>query len=245
MQRPQAATLLHAWELGVSQKATTRALLLLAAAQPGATPAELAATGIGQRDALLLDLRAELFGAVCQCVANCAHCDERIEFEFPLDGIRSGFISDAATFEAEAVGYRATFRLPCSADLIAISDAPDRASAERDLLSRCLLTMAACDGGDQSPAELPPELVAAIDRRMGEVDSQSRVDLDVTCAVCGLSSRANFDIVTHLWTEIDAWAQGQLREVHTLATAYGWSEEQILALGPARRRAYLDFIGGC
>ena len=31
-----------------------------------------------------------------------------------------------------------------------------------------------------------------------------------------------------------------LREVHTLAAAYGWSEAEILALSPARRRVYLE-----
>ena len=45
-----------------------------------------------------------------------------------------------------------------------------------------------------------------------------------------------------LWAEIHAWAQQLLRDVHTLAIAYGWSETEVLALPAARRRAYLDLV---
>ena len=31
-------------------------------------------------------------------------------------------------------------------------------------------------------------------------------------------------------------------EVHTLATAYGWSEAETLALGDARRAMYLEMV---
>ena len=35
-----------------------------------------------------------------------------------------------------------------------------------------------------------------------------------------------------------------LRDVDTLARAYGWTEEQVLALGDARRGAYLELVEG-
>jgi hypothetical protein len=56
-------------------------------------------------------------------------------------------------------------------------------------------------------------------------------------------SPAPFDIVSHLWTELDAWARRMLREVHALAATYGWSEAEILRMSATRRRAYLDLIG--
>jgi hypothetical protein len=33
-----------------------------------------------------------------------------------------------------------------------------------------------------------------------------------------------------------------LREVHILASAYGWREDDILAMSPARRRIYLEML---
>ena len=47
-----------------------------------------------------------------------------------------------------------------------------------------------------------------------------------------------------LWDEVDVRARRLLDEVHALAGAYGWSEQRILALSEARRRAYLDRVLG-
>ncbi len=52
-----------------------------------------------------------------------------------------------------------------------------------------------------------------------------------------------FDILSYLWTEIEDWAQRLLVDVHTLAVSYGWSERDILALSPRRRRMYLELLG--
>jgi hypothetical protein len=35
-----------------------------------------------------------------------------------------------------------------------------------------------------------------------------------------------------------------LRDVHTLASAYGWKEDEVLHLTPARRHAYLELVAG-
>jgi hypothetical protein len=61
--------------------------------------------------------------------------------------------------------------------------------------------------------------------------------------MCTYSWHAAFDIATYLATEVHTWASRQLREVHDLARAYGWSEAEILAMSPTRRRAYLELLG--
>ena len=50
------------------------------------------------------------------------------------------------------------------------------------------------------------------------------------------------DIAGFFWAELDAWARRLLREIHTLARFYGWSEAEILALSPLRRRCYLEMV---
>lgn len=243
MERPEAATLLHAWERGAAQGPTVRGLLLLAAALPGVAHGELANCRIGKRDALLLEMRERLFGSDLECVSNCAHCGERIELAFPIEGIRAGHGGDQV-FEAEAEGCRASFRLPTSADLLAVEAERDASAAEKLLMRRCLITLTAPEGAPLEIGEPPDGIVAAIDARMSEIDSQAQVVLDITCAACMRAARATFDIVAHLWSEIDAWSRVVMREIHAIANAYGWSESQILALTPARRRAYLDLIEG-
>jgi hypothetical protein len=49
-----------------------------------------------------------------------------------------------------------------------------------------------------------------------------------------------FDIASFLWRETHGWAQGTLRDVHGLAAAYGWREEDVLRLSPTRRQIYLE-----
>jgi len=243
MERPEAATLLHAWERGATQGPTIRGLLLLGAALPAAAPAELADYRIGRRDSLLLEMRERLFGPDLECVASCAHCGERVELAFPIDGIRAGH-GGAEVFEAEMDGYRARFRLPSSADLLAVEAQPDASAAENLLMRRCLVSVTSLDDSKLATADPSPPLAAEVDARMAELDSQAQIELDITCAVCERAARATFDIVSHLWSELDGWARGLMREIHALAGAYGWSEPQILALTPARRRVYLEFIEG-
>ncbi len=243
MERPEAVNLLHAWERGATQGPTIRGLLLLGAALPAAAPAELADYRIGRRDSLLLEMRERLFGPDLECVASCAHCGERIELAFPIDGVRAVH-GGAEVFEAETDGYRARFRLPSSADLLAIEAQPDASAAESLLMRRCLIAVTSHDDSNLAPVDPPPGLVEAIDARMAELDSQAQILLDITCAVCARAARATFDIVSHLWSELDGWARGLMRDIHAIAGAYGWSEPQILALSPARRRVYLEFIEG-
>jgi hypothetical protein len=45
-----------------------------------------------------------------------------------------------------------------------------------------------------------------------------------------------------LWAEIEARARRLLREVHILATAYGWTEAEVLSLGENRRARYVERV---
>jgi hypothetical protein len=45
-----------------------------------------------------------------------------------------------------------------------------------------------------------------------------------------------------VWRELDDWAQRTLREIHVIAGAYGWSEDEILQLSARRRQMYVEMI---
>ena len=65
-----------------------------------------------------------------------------------------------------------------------------------------------------------------------------------TCAGCGAQTALPFDAGGTLWSEAAASAQRLLQDVHALASAYHWSEADILALSPARRGYYLECLAG-
>src|SRR5256885_1010946 len=89
MHAPSAAELLDAWERGLDQPGPDRALCLLAAAMPDASPASLASMPIGRRDAALLELRECIFGPSLVGRAACPACGELLELDFAVGDIRS------------------------------------------------------------------------------------------------------------------------------------------------------------
>ena len=57
------------------------------------------------------------------------------------------------------------------------------------------------------------------------------------------AARSALDVPGLVWDEVDAVARRLVDEVHALASAYGWAERDILAMGAARRAAYLARVG--
>jgi hypothetical protein len=235
--------LLAAWEQGIGQSPVQRALGLLTAAWPETPREELARLSLGRRDARLLALREQLFGPELVGLTACPACGERLEFRVPTADLRAADGGGPAEAQRISVdGYEVRFRLPNSADLLAVGDGGDPDEWSRRLLARCVEE--ARDSGEGRPvAELPAAVVAAVAQHMARVDPLGDVGLHLTCRLCRHGWSTSFDIVSFLWREIDAWAQRLLREVHALAGAYGWREADILALSQERRRVYLELVG--
>ncbi|MBK8798624.1 MAG: hypothetical protein IPM07_20870 [Anaerolineales bacterium] len=90
----------------------------------------------------------------------------------------------------------------------------------------------------------PPALLSAIAAAMEHADPLAVVELGGACPHCDQAWAAFLDVAAFLWREVQGWAQRTLQEVHLLARAYGWREDEILALSPSRRRTYLQMITG-
>jgi hypothetical protein len=249
MQVPSTQDLLAAWEHGrATPRPTGRALALLSAACAEIPPGEVARLAIGARDRLLLTLRRQMFGSRMTAVTQCPACRASLELEFDLDDINvtpSGKAELPESAEALSLsqdGYEISFRLPNSLDLLALPGHGSIDESKRHLIA-CVLLQALHGDREISAAELPQALIDALDREMSLSDPQGEIRLNLDCAECQTNWRAPFDIVSYLWSEIDAWAIRLLRDVHRLARAYGWPESDILALSPMRRQCYLDMLG--
>jgi hypothetical protein len=227
---------------------------MLAAAFPGQTRDDLAGLSIGQRDALLLTLREQTFGSRLTGLADCQGCKNQVEFVFGVPDIlvcSPGCPSPSEEESQERIealalclaDHEVRFRLPNSLDLAAVAEAEDVAVTRRRLLERCLLVVRR-DGEERSADQLPADVAQAIVERMAQADPQADVQLVLSCPQCGHQWQAPFDIVSFFWTEIDAWAIRTLRDVHVLASAYGWREADILGMTPWRRHRYLELVAG-
>lgn len=234
----------------MTQQSVQRALTLLAAACPEISPDALAQLSIGQRDACLLTLREWTFGSQLVSLAICPSCGDRLELSFNVADIRvAADVEPTGVLPLSVANYEVQFRLPNSLDLVTMPtesnahpDQKDIAATRQMLLARCLVTVH--HNGEEVPAEeLPADVVEAVVAQMAQADPQADVQLALSCPQCGHQWQATFEILSFFWSEINAWAYRILRDVHTLASAYGWREVDILAMSPWRRQLYLEMIG--
>lgn len=242
MPRPSAADLLTAWERGRDRSWPGRADVLLAAAWPELSAEERAGLRIGQRDRTLLELRRELFGDRLDLLADCPDCREPLELTLHATRLLdepAPLHQDAGRLQAGLLEIE--WRAPTAGDLLAIAAAPSVQEARNALLARCVVAARDAEGavtGDRLPAPVAERLA----ERLAEADPQARVELAMTCPACARPFIVLFDIVRHLWAEVEEQARTLLAEVHRLAAAHGWSEREILNLSPRRRQAYLELL---
>ncbi|MEU5539700.1 hypothetical protein [Streptomyces sp. NPDC020362] len=232
-----AAGLLAAWEAGLAEAPDGRALLLHRTARPDLDAAALPGVPVGERETDLFALRRALFGERMQVRLECRACGADMEFELDAAQFARSPGGPAETaVRLTQDGWDITFRLPAAADLTAAARAADPRAA---LLARCLVS-AVHDGTPRAADALPGPVQRRIAEAVEAADPGADVTLAIGCPECGTATRAELDIASYLWTELDAWARDLLLDVHLLATAYGWSEPEILALSPLRRRYYLE-----
>lgn len=237
------STLIDIWERGSVKPLTERALTVLAAACPELETDTLADLSIGGRDGLLLSVRELTFGSRVEAVTSCPDCSEQLELDFDLNDLRVRDAPPAGSVNLAVDEYNLSFRLPNSRDLMIAGALIEAGSIRSALLERCLLS--ARRQGQTVPAEqLPEPVVARLEEEMLALDGQANVQVELQCPACRRGWLAAFDILAFFWNELDAWAQRVLLEVHTLASAYGWREKDILEMSAVRRNLYLELASG-
>lgn len=233
--------LLAVWEQAAPLPLVQRALLLLAAVWPEEGLASLAQESIGRRNARLLDLRAKTFGSALHSLAVCPACEDKLEFTFEISDLQQTEPSSAQPeFTLLIDSYQVVYRLPTSQDLLAL---PDPHDTPQTLLARCLIAFTQAEGPVEIE-QIPFEVIVAVEHAMAHSDPLADIRLALQCPTCQHAWQAGFDIGHFFWQEIQAWALRLLRDVHLLASAYGWAESDILTMSNRRRQLYLKMIYG-
>jgi hypothetical protein len=244
MQALSAEHILRAWEHGRNRHAVDKALLLLSLACSDLSPIELSNLTVGQRNTLLLDLRQKTLGPQADCFAKCPQCGAQLEFTID----RAAFYAPAHDAAPVAPinmltvdGYQVSFRLPTSIDLATLVGCHDAEQGSQLLIARCVVR-AEQAGHTVDAAELPVSVITALAQAMLDLEPQAEMELQLVCEECEHTWTALFDIVSFFWAELEVQAKRLLREVDSLACAYGWSEAEILALSATRRQFYLERV---
>ncbi len=237
-----ARDLLRTWELGHNLLPTDRALFLIFTAFPEHTRESAEGLTIGEREALLLSLRQQLFGSRMDGYASCPKCEERLEFTLDAAEFlkKDRLPNEDERFVLFYSGYWIEYRLPTTRDLTSVAATGNVATARMLLAERCIVAARGNDGESVDPRYLSDDAVIALANDMEEREPQAELLLNLTCPRCQHEWSALFDAATYLWDEITREAKRLMQTVHTLARSYGWREDDILAMSAARRQAYVE-----
>ena len=207
-------------ELALAGIDAASALALLSRLADGV---DLSTLTVSQIDRALVGTYLMLYGPRAECQAACESCGERYDFTLDLpqivadqDAERPG-PPDADGTWALSVGARV--RAPTQADL-----AGDPAT----LAAR--LTVEGHAGADEISAFLET------------AEPVLTLDMSARCPDCGTAAEVRFDLSTYLTRRLAAERPFLVRETHLIASRYGWSHREIMALTRDDRRAYAGLI---
>jgi hypothetical protein len=225
--------LLEAWERGATEADPGRAATMLALACGDRTRDELEGLSIAECDVELLRLRWITFGDALRGCVPCGACGTRVEFGIAVSSLVERLEALRPRGEAKWQAGRMTFsmRAVTSRDVAAIRRL---ANPRQALLARCV----SVEGEAVGEALASCEDIAV--ENFNRINEGAETRIAVGCPACGTIEHADLDIARFLWTEVRHAALALLREVHELASAYGWSEGAILAMTNARRARYLE-----
>jgi hypothetical protein len=223
------------WEAGRGLHPLDRGLLAIQAASTESDRGDAADWSLGRRNRALAELRCACFGPSIQGWTACGACGEKLEFH--VDG--SVLIANEAPADDVRVqGQNRVFRLPTSRDLASIAADTDSTLAVTQLLERCTVA----SNTEPAPDQWTEEEIDAIGESMAQADPLAEILLHFDCPTCHESFDRSLDLAAFLWSEIEGRARRLLRDVHTLASAYGWTETEILSLSAPRRDFYLEMV---
>jgi hypothetical protein len=190
------------------------------------------------RDRLLGAIYRRGFGSRIESTQTCMECGSPFDLSLSLDELtqaleraaRASNIRrlDDGSFETQS-GVR--FRLPTAREEIAVAE---NASAE----------VAAQRLAEWSILEAPPGVnaIAAVEEAVEEVAPVVDIDITTACPECGASQVLRFDLQFYVLQAILQERLQLLREMHRIASAYGWSHQEILDLRRSERRGLVDLI---
>jgi hypothetical protein len=201
-----------------------------AGAHLNTTVALAAALAVGDREALLLQVRAATFGTGLALVVDCPACGTTMDLALDVDDLLTPPPADPD----RTVGCgEHLLRRPTGDDQLAVAAIAldDPAAATIGLLHRCVTQ------GD--PATL---LTADADATLDRADPQAACELALTCVECAAAFTSILDAGEILAREITASTRYFHESVHLLAAHYHWSYNEILELPLSRRRRFVELV---
>jgi hypothetical protein len=91
-------------------------------------------------------------------------------------------------------------------------------------------------------ADIAPDWLESIEAVLEQADPLTTLEIETACPECGAETSVPLDLEARCLALLAAQHPRLLDDIHALATAYHWSEREIMAIPPDRRRQYLARI---
>ncbi len=232
--------LLRAWEAGASSSPAARGAVLCEAAGMVPTLDEALDMSLDELSAALARVYRREFGAVAQGLLTCDGCGEVLDVEVPLGQLPEVSTSQHETLLTTPSGRLVRLRVPTTRDVLDVRDHDDLLAA---LVERCVRD--AGPAATTAPAApLDSADLRAVDSELQALAGAAAVTVGATCPSCGTALSAPVDVTDFVWERVQQHAPALLADIADLARAFGWPEDEILALSPTRRGAYLALVRG-
>ncbi|MDD1793376.1 hypothetical protein LRP50_09580 [Enterovibrio sp. ZSDZ42] len=258
------------WERAADMLPPQRAVALVSAYLSSQYEGDVVDWTLAGRDHfLLLAYRAE-FGESIAVVCACSECTAKTQLSFTVSQVlasgseRLKSNTEATEINTEAylpyyetldtelgmAAFSGRFRLPIVRDLfvLASSNSPLSKPHTQSEFAQCVLDPASyrdvlsCIDKSEDAASAWRAFYLALEARMLEIEPLTIVSLNSACTECGAETAHQFDIANQFWSLLTSDVERQLWDVHLLASAYGWSSHDILAMSPARRRQHIAMV---
>jgi hypothetical protein len=170
-------------------------------------------------------------------------CGEQLEVEIDRETIAEleREIDRTQPVIVEVDGRKLCLRRPTGKDQMSWLDQvfPDEKAAIKAMI-RSLLRNG--HGYDEGELDILDDWIETIDLAMKRFDPLVYFTATIRCPACDHEATHAIDLEQVSLQKLSRASEGLLAQVHKLASRYHWTEQEILALPPSRRAAYIRLI---
>lgn len=188
---------------------------------------------LADRQAIALAWRLQTQQAEQWVSHYCGACGEIFDISIPMDGLPFSPAGEGFPFARLHVnGQELIVRVPDGDDLEALAQISDAQSAREHLAQRVIVERESIN------FSLTEKEILSIEAAIESIVPELATEITSDCPECGAANTLLFDPYEGLVKEIDPL----LDDVHLIAQAYHWTENEILSLPEIRRQQYLQRI---
>ncbi|MCL2257106.1 MAG: hypothetical protein FWC14_02740 [Candidatus Bathyarchaeota archaeon] len=196
---------------------------------------------VGDRIALILQLRKITFGTTLHCKIQCPNCTDKLSVDLPIDSILQPTNPNPQTvYHINLEEYTLKVRPINGSDLEIITQISKNTST--DNLSEKLLRACIISSEPPLPETLSKHFQEQLGTSLSHIDRQADLTLNINCPSCNMVFQSSLDVEDFFFQEVTSRYNQLEREIHWIALHYNWSEKDILSLPSSKRKRYVDLI---